>query len=38
MRNLSAKSLSERQFQQKIVAPKKGKGAYTRKIKHLKGN
>ena len=36
MRNMVAKSLSERQFQQKIVVPKKGKGAYTRKIKHLK--
>ena len=32
---MTAKSLSERQFQQKIIAPKKGKGAYTRKIKHL---
>lgn len=36
MRNLTAKSLAEPKFQQKIVAPKKGKGAYSRKNKHSK--
>jgi stalled ribosome alternative rescue factor ArfA len=36
MRNLAAKSLADRQFQQKIVIPKRGKGSYSRKIKHLK--
>jgi stalled ribosome alternative rescue factor ArfA len=35
MSNLVAKSLAERKFQQKIVLAKKGKGSYTRKIKHL---
>jgi len=35
MRNLAAKALADRKFQQKIVTPKKGKGSYTRKIKYL---
>ena len=35
MRNLAAKALADRKFQQKIVSPKKGKGSYTRKIKYL---
>ena len=30
-RNAAAKSLSQGQFQQQIVKPKKGKGSYNRK-------
>ena len=33
-RSPMAKALSERQYQQKIVKPRKGKGSYTRKDKH----
>jgi stalled ribosome alternative rescue factor ArfA len=34
MKNVAAKSLADRKFQQRIVLAKKGRGSYTRKHKY----